>query len=332
MTALLVSHQCNVEYGTKLAAFAEREGRELELIVLPATRDARLSEADCARVEAAFFSGDVFPDYSRQFFSAVRKAPNLKWLHVFNAGVDHPIYREMLARGVRLTTSSGSTAAPIAQTAIAGLLMLARNFPHWTAAQRTRAWQPMEGRAVPSDLAGQTVLVLGVGHIGKAFARIARALGLYVIGVRRSARRPDDPVDEMHAPDDLAELLPRVQWLVAACPLTPKTRGLIDGEALARLPRGARVINVARGEIVNEPALIAALESGHLGGAYLDVFEQEPLPPDSPLWDMPNVVLTPHNSAAAAGNDRRVYEIFTDNLGRWLRGTALVNEVTASAN
>ncbi|MGQ0525571.1 MAG: D-2-hydroxyacid dehydrogenase, partial [Betaproteobacteria bacterium] len=283
MTALLVSHQCNLEHGTQLAAFAAREGRMLELIVLPAACDARLSAADCARVEAAFFSGDVFPDYSRQFFSAVRKASSLKWLHVFNAGVDHPIYREMLARGVRLTTSSGSTARPIAQAAIAALLMLGRHFPHWIAAQRRHVWQPLQGADVPQDLEGQTVLIVGLGHIGREIARIVRALGLNVIGVRRSARRPDDPADETHTPDALAELLPRAHWLVVACPLTPETRGLIDGEALARLPRGARIINIARGEIVNEPALIAALASGHLGGAYLDVFEQEPLPPDSPL-------------------------------------------------
>lgn len=332
MTALLLSHLCHADHGAELSALADRQGHKLDLIVLPPERDARLGETDCARVETAFFSGDIYPDHSRQFFSAARKAVNLRWLHVFNAGVDHPIYSEMLARGVRLTTSSGSTAAAIAQTAIAGLLMLARNFPHWIAAQRKRAWQPMEGRGVPQDLLGQTVLVLGLGHIGTAFARIAQALGLYVIGVRHSARQADDPVNELHAPDKLAALLPRSQWLVIACPLTPETRGLIDGALLSRLPQGACLINVARGEIVNEPALIAALENGHLAGAYLDVFEKEPLPPESPLWDMPNVLLTPHNSAAAAGNDRRVYEIFRDNLVRWMRGAPLVNEVRRAAN
>jgi phosphoglycerate dehydrogenase-like enzyme len=139
-------------------------------------------------------------------------------------------------------------------------------------------------------------------------------------------------VDELHAPHKLSELLPRAQWLVIACPLTAETRGLVDGDKLSRLPRGARVINIARGEIVNEPALIAALQSGHLAGAYLDVFEKEPLPSASPLWDMPNVLLSPHNSAAAAGNDRRVYEIFRENLARWMQGVALVNEVHRAAN
>jgi phosphoglycerate dehydrogenase-like enzyme len=311
----------------ELVQYAATERRGLELLVLPESREERLVEADCQRVEAAFFSPDVFPDFSRQFFSAARKSARLKWLHVFNVGIDHPIYAEMLERGVRLTTSSGSTAVPIAHTAIAALLMLARNFPRWIDAQRNRVWRPMQGNEVPADLSGQTALILGLGHIGREVARMAKALGLYIVGTRRTLRAVDNPVDELHAPDKVAHLLPRAQWLIIACPLTDETRGLIDAEAIARLPRGARIINIARGEIIQEPALIAALASGHLAGAYLDVFQQEPLPPDSPLWAMPNVLITPHNSGAAAGNDRRVFEIFRENLGRWMRGEALLNEV-----
>src|SRR3954469_9828853 len=138
MPVLLVSHRCHADRGSDLATRAARAG--LEVVALPAERDARLPDAVCARVAAAYFSGDVFPHFSRQFFSAVRKAPKLQWLHVFNAGVDHPIYTEMLERGVRVTTSSGTAAEPIAQTAIAGLLMLARNFPRWLAAQQARRW------------------------------------------------------------------------------------------------------------------------------------------------------------------------------------------------
>lgn len=324
---MLVSHRCNAEIGADIAETAARAGLALEIAVLPAEREARLPEADCARLDIAFFSGDVFPDYSRQFFSAVRKAPCLNWLHVFNAGVDHPIYAEMLARGVRLTTSSGSTAEPIAQTAIAGLLALARNFPRWLDNQRRHVWNPMQGPDVPRDLRGQTALVLGLGSIGGEIARLARALGLHVIGVRRGARKPGDAVDELHPPQRLSELLPRADWLVIACPLTAETRGMIDSERLALLPHGARVINIARGELVDEGALIAGLRTGHLGGAYLDVFKQEPLPADSPLWDMPNVFVTPHNSAAASGNEARVRAIFLDNLERWARGAPLVNEV-----
>lgn len=328
MTTLLVSHRCNADFGADITAAARAETK-LELLVLPADREARLADADCARIDVAYFSEDVFPEFSRQFFSAVRKAPGLKWLQVFNAGVDHPIYAEMLARGVRLTTSSGSTAEPIAQTAITGLLMLARNFPHWLESQKNHAWNPMRAPSLPRDLKGQTVLLLGLGHIGNEIARLAKALGLNVIGVRRSGRKSGDHADELHAPEALGGLLPQADWLVVACPLTPETRGMVNAGVLARLPQGARVINIARGEIIAEAALVAALESGHLAGAYLDVFEKEPLPPESPLWNMPNVLISPHNSAATSGNTRRVNEIFFGNLGRWGRGEPLVNEVSA---
>ena len=328
MTRLLLSHRCASVHGAEVAAAAAGGKFTLDIVPLPADRDQRLPAADCRRLDIAFFSEDVFPDFSRQFFSSVRKAPNLKWLHVFNAGVDHPIYAEMLARGVRLTTSSGSNAEPIAQTAIASLLLLARNFPRWLAAQRQHRWDPMRTPDVPHDLKGQTALILGLGNIGNEIARLARALGLRVIGVRRGGKKPGDYADELHPVTALDELLSRAEWLVVSCPLTAETRGLIDARALAKLPAGARVINVSRGEIVDEAALIQALKRRQLVGAYLDVFEKEPLPPDSPLWDMPNVIVTPHNSAAAAGNEARVNKIFLDNLGRWSRGEKLVNEVS----
>ena len=129
MTALLLSHQFHAQYAARVTAATAREKIRAEFLVLPPDPAARLPDADCARVEVAFFSGDVFPEHSRQFFSTVRKAPHLKWLHAFNVGVDHPIYAELLGRGVRVTTSAGSTVEPIAQTAIMGLLALARGFP-----------------------------------------------------------------------------------------------------------------------------------------------------------------------------------------------------------
>ena len=330
MSVLLVSHQLHAERGADLATQARAAGLALELVVLPADPEGRLADADYARLDCAFFSNDVFPVHSRQFFSTVRKAPALQWLHVFNAGVDHPIYTEMLQRGVRLTTSAGATAEPIAQTAMTGLLMLARNFPRWLAGQQERHWDPARVPDFPHDLVGQTALILGLGSIGAEIARLARVLGLKVIGMRRGPRRADDPVDELHPPGKLAELLPRADWLIVACPLTTDTRGLISAGMLARLPRGARILNIARGEIIDETALIAALREKHLGGAYLDVFAQEPLPAESPLWSLPNVIVSPHNSGAAAGNDERVYRMFIANLERWQRGAALINEVAAS--
>ena len=327
MTAVLVSHRCNTRFGADFVAAAARDGVELELLVLPADPEARIDDALAAHAEAAYFSGDVFPEFSKQFFSATRKASGLKWLQVFNAGVDHPVFATIIERGVRLTTAAGSTAEPIAQTVIAAMLYLARNFPRWMADQRNHQWDPMRAPDLPRDLRGQVMLVYGLGGIGMEIARLARMLGVYVVGVRRNASKTAH-VDEIHTPDKLPELLTRSDWLVIACPLTAETRGMIDANLLAKLPRGARVINIARGEIIAEPALIAALQSGHLAGAYLDVFAHEPLPGDSPLWDMPNVIVTPHNSSASAGSDARVNAIFLDNLKRWARSQPLVNEVT----
>ena len=324
--ALLMSHACHAMFGAELAAALARLSLPMDLLVLPADKDARAAEADVARIEVAFFSQDVFPHHSRQFFSAVRKAPHLKWLHAFNVGVDHPIYAELLERGVRVTTSAGTTAAPIAQTALTAMLMLSRGFPHWQKAQREHRWDPVRLQQSPRDLPGQTVLVLGMGHIGAAFSRLAKALGLHVIGVRRGPRKADDPVDEMHAPDQLDKLLPRADWLMLACPLTPETRAVFNAQRLALLPKGAHILNVARGECIDEPAMTAMLQDGRLAGAYLDVFAKEPLPQDSPLWSMPNVLVTPHNSTSAIGNERRVFDLFTQNLERWQRGDTLLYE------
>jgi phosphoglycerate dehydrogenase-like enzyme len=327
VTGVLVSHQFNATFGKDFVAAARRDGVDVDLLVLPPDPEARIADADSARADIAYFSSDLFPQFSKQFFSATRKAPGLKWMQVFNAGVDHPVFASVLERGVRLTTSSGTAAEPIAQTAIAGMLMLARSFPRWTASQRERKWNPLPLTEFPRDLRGQTLLIYGLGAIGIEIARLARLLGLKIIGVRRSAVRAEH-IDEMHTPDKLGELLPQSDWLVIACPLTNETRGMVNPKLLAQLPRGARFINISRGEVVDEPALIAALLSGQLGGAYLDVFAQEPLPAESPLWDLPNVIVTPHNSSASAGNDPRINALFLDNLRRWKTNQPLVNEVT----
>jgi len=325
--AALVSHRFNARWGAPLKQSAAESGLALELVALPEAADGRIADADAARADVAFFSSDVFPSHSAQFFSATRKTINLKWMQLFNAGIDHPVFASMLERGIKLTTASGTAAVPIAQTAITGLLLLARPFGHWMAAQRERRWDPLHAPKLPRDLQGQTVLVYGLGHIGKAFAKLAQALGLRVIGARRSARLADDPVDEFIPAGDFRKVLARCDWLVLTCPLTPDTRGLVDAGVLAALKPGAGVINVGRGEVVVEAALIEALQRGHLGGAYLDVFEKEPLPAESLLWDLPNVVVTPHNAAANDGNDARINTLFLDNLARHVRGEALLNEV-----
>lgn len=326
---LLVTRRWWERYGEETASLARQAGGRLLPLFLPHDPAARLDESERARITLAFFSGDVYPVYSRSFFAAVHGAPNLRWLHVFNAGVDNPVFGRILARGVRITTSSGSTARPIAQTAISGMLLLARPWRRWLDARSRRAWEPVPPEEVPADLEGQTITVVGLGAIGSEIARLARAFGLHVTGVRRSPATGAEPVDELVHPRDLDGVLPRTHWLALACPLTPETRGLIDARRIALLPPGACILNVARGEVVDEDAMIAALQTGRLGGAYLDVFAVEPLPPESPLWEMPNVFISPHNSAAAQGNEARVAAIFQRNVARWFRGEPLENEVGA---
>ena len=329
MTGILLSKGTLASYRDGLAAAAREAGLDARVLHLPDDPKTCFSPEDSASIEIAYLTRDIrFSEHYRAFGEAVSTASNLKWVHFVSTGVDqHPFLRNLVERKVRLTTSAGSNGEPVAQTAICGLLMLARNFPHWWAAQGRREWAPLRGDASPRDLKGQTVLILGLGSIGMAVARFCQALGMHVIGVRRSPRRPDDPVQEMHTLAALPDLLPRCDWVVLACPLTPETRRIVNAGTLARLPRGARLVNVARGGVVDEAALLQALKSGQLGGAYLDVFEKEPLPPDSPLWSLPNVILTPHNASVSSGNNDRATQIFFANLVQWAKGAPLQNEV-----
>jgi len=148
---------------------------------------------------------------------------------------------------------------------------------------------------------------------------ILRAAGMRVVGVRRTPAQPGDPVDEMVTPDQLLQVAARADWLINCAPLEEGTRGAVSREVIRALPRGSGFANVGRGGTVDEAALVEALKDGHLRGAYLDVFETEPLPPESPLWDLPNVILTPHNSSGSLGNRARSLEILRRNLAAWLR-------------
>ena len=328
MPLLLTTRRFLADYGDRLRQICAATDLHLEPVTLPDDIEQRLDPATLDQIEIVCFTGtfEADPVFTRRFLGSALRAPNLRWMHLPNAGVDHPVFGQFLERGVRLTNSSGAAAEPIAQTAVGGLLALARGFPRWHASQQRHEWAPH--RSTPRDLRGQRMLVVGLGAIGNEIARLAQALGLHVVGVRRSPRTVRDHIDEMHPPSGLHDLLPRTDWLVLACPLTDDTRRLIDADALARLPVTACVINVGRGQVIDESALVTALQSGHLGGAYLDVFETEPLPADSPLWDLPNVIISPHNSVAATGNSARVSEIFLRNLEHWARGEPLENEVT----
>jgi len=263
---------------------------------------------------------------TQAFYDALRGAPSLRWVHVHSAGADRPVYVDLRARGVDISTSSGANAAVVAQTALAGLLALARRFPQLMRAQRAGTWAPLIGSGLPRDLAGQTAVIVGWGPIGRQLAASLQLLGLRIVVVRSSAAAAVADVETL-AFEDIRRVLPRADWLLLACPLTERTRGLIDRAALALLPPGAHLVNVARGELLDEPALVEALAGGRLGGAFLDVFAQEPLPPDSPLWQLDNVIATPHSAGFSDGNEARVAALFIDNLGHWLAGGSLRNLV-----
>jgi phosphoglycerate dehydrogenase-like enzyme len=257
----------------------------------------------------------------------VEPAPNLKWLAVFSSGTDQPQYQQQMQRGVRLTTGAGAQAEPVAIAAVTGLLALARCVPHWLAAQQRRAWSPLLGAAVPPDLRGQTAVVVGTGHIGSVIARVLQSLGMKTIGIRRHVA-PAEHFDQVHALASLDTLLPQCDWLILACPLTAETRGLMSTQRLALLPRTAGLVNISRGEVIDEAALADALGNSRLRCAYLDVFTAEPLATESPLWALPNVLISPHNAGASTGTYGRGVEIYLRNLEAYLRAQPLENEAS----
>jgi phosphoglycerate dehydrogenase-like enzyme len=325
---LLLSVQAAREFGARIADVLRDRPHRLVHLEDPAQPDG--SHA----VDAAFLTRDVtagsgktqLSDALAGFYDILRRSPDLRWLQTHAAGADRPIYAELRQRDVIVTTGSGANARPVAQMAVAGLLALARRLPELMDAQRRRAWEPLLGVRAPRDLDGQTAVVVGLGPIGVQIARLLKALGLHVIGVRRQAT-PCPWVDETVELASIEQPLQRADWLVLACPLNNATRGLVNARTLALLPASARVINVARGEVVVERDLIPALRSGRLGGAYLDVVEQEPLSEESELWTLPNVIITPHCAGHTAGHYAAVGEIFLDNLARWHRGQPLRNTI-----
>lgn len=311
--AILVSDQVAERHAKALARAAP--GRPLAVL-----RGAS-PLADPEEVEIAFFSGDLFPERTRVLAKALHQAPGLAWFHSFAAGVDHPWFQGFLERGVRVTTSSGASAVPIAHTVMLYLLHLSRDMGGWQRDQAARVWNERD----VEDLSGRRIAVVGLGPIGLEVARLALAFGMDVVGLRREPRG-DEPC-ETRSLRELDALLPALDYLVLALPLTAETERLLDARRIALLPARARVVNVGRGRLIEEPALVAALEAGSLAGAALDVFEVEPLPEESPLWTLPNVIVTPHSAGTNPGNQERATEIFLDNLARYVRGEPLRNEV-----
>ncbi len=316
---ILLSEQA---LGQHHAAIAEVMGaRPFELVSIESAVASGRRDVD-----VAFISRDVTGRSTKHelapalqaCYSVLRESAPLQWVHIHSAGADRQVYVDLRARGVQIHTSSGANAEVVAQMALAGLLALARKFPQLMAAQRERRWAPRLGSDAPRDLAGQTVVLVGWGPIGQRIADFLRLLGMKLIVLRHSRPEPTHDGVRMVNFKDFATVLPQADWLLLACPLTEQTRHLVDAKALALMPRGAGLINVARGEVVVEQDVIDALRSGQLGSAYLDVFEHEPLSAESPLWGFGNVIVTPHTAGHSDGNTQRVVAMFLANLRRWI--------------
>ena len=328
MLNILVSTQFIARFGERFKAIGEAAGQPVTFMTLPNTPGARLTQAECERVDILFLDRDMrFDDQLHDAYAdGLLKMTNLKWSNYTSSGIGQQLHiAELNARGVITTSSTGSNAEPVAQTGFTMLMMLARGFGSHIHSQAKREWKPLRGAQLPNDLRGQTLLLIGVGFVGKNVAHYARAFGLKVIGVRRSPMQAGDPVDEMHPPSQLKALLPRADWVMVCCPLTKETRNLVDAEAFQCMKKGAKLINIGRGEVIDDKALLEGLRSGHIDGAGLDAHSEEPLPPTSPLWSMPNVIITPHNASASTGNEARSAEMFLKNFGHWVRGEPMFN-------
>lgn len=250
-------------------------------------------------------------------------APALKWLNVPSAGIEYLMPLDWLPPGVILTNNSGTHAPKAAESVTMAVLMLNARLPEIIAHQREAKWE----QVFTPLAAGKTVALVGLGNMGRASARALRALGLRVRGVRRYPA-PDDDVDEIFGRDAMHDALRDADFLVVAAPLTAETRGMIGGAELDCLKPGAGVVNIGRGPIVDYDALRHRLESGRLGGAVLDVFAEEPLPPDSPLWATRNLIAMPHvSSDDPAQYLPRALDIFFDNLQRMLNGEEMRNVI-----
>jgi phosphoglycerate dehydrogenase-like enzyme len=260
----------------------------------------------------------------------VRRAPNLEWVQARNAGAGEQLGAALQlsaedAARVKVTTSSGVHAGPLAEFAILGMLAFAKDLPRHQRDQRAHHWP--DGQTPVGELRGQTLLLVGVGAIGTETARLASAFGMTVLAVKRNLSGGVAHVDEVHPVSELRSLVGRADAIVITLPATDATRGLLDAETLAAVKPGAVLVNVGRGAVVDEAPLIERLQDGTFKGAALDVFAEEPLPDDSPLWDLDNVIVTPHDIALVEAEEERIVELFIDNLRRRLDGEPLRNEL-----
>jgi phosphoglycerate dehydrogenase-like enzyme len=273
--------------------------------------------------------------------NALELAPRLRWLQLHSAGANHLLDHPIMKSDVAITTVSGIHATPIAEYVFASILAYRWRVPLWTHCQREGRWPSGRwGLYARPELRDSTLGIVGYGSIGREVGRIGQAFGMRVLALHRSAGRTKEGYTSertgdaagsiparFYGPDALHEMLSECDYVVVSVPLTPETVGLIGPEELKAMKSSAYLVNIARGPIVDEAALAQAVEQGWIAGAGLDVFEQEPLPADSPLWALENVLISPHVAGFTPRYDERATALFAENLGRYLSGKPLLNLV-----
>ena len=280
-----------------------------------------------ARPDVAWGTSDLFREGAPvgRFFGLLRRLEGLRWFASPAAGFDAPVFAELAARGTRITNAHVNS-LPIAEFVLRAVLDEFQEAGTWRSQAAGPAWRIHDWR----EVAGTTWLIVGLGSIGGEVAVRARAFGARVIGCRRTPS-PGDPADLTITPDRLLEHVGEAEVIVLAAPATPATESLVDEAFLARVRPGSVLVNVARGSLVDEDALLDSLDAGRPGTAVLDVFRTEPLPADHPFWTHPSVRVTPHNAAGGLGRLHRQADLFDDNLDRYLAGEPLRNDVTEEA-
>jgi phosphoglycerate dehydrogenase-like enzyme len=282
---------------------------------------------------------------SDAFDRLLARAPHLAWVHSATSGVERALTPASRERGLVVTNARGVFSRPIAEYVLMMILAVSRRLPQLLELQRERTWQPLEG----AELRDVTVGIVGLGSIGRAVGALATAFGCRVVAIRRRPASDDDEargdeaqdgedrsfgevlLDRVGGPETLPELLGESDFIVLAAPLTAETEEMINAETLAMVKPGAWLINVARGRLIDERALLRALRDGPLGGAVLDTFRDEPLPPMSSFYDLPNVIVTPHTAWSSGRVLDRSVELFCDNLRRFAKGEPLLNVVDPAA-
>ena len=305
------------------------ENRPSAAALEPVTERAEVRFTEAHGLAEAMAGADVVFAYdflSTAIADAWHAAGSVRWVHIAAAGVDPLMTPEVRESEVVITNSRGVFDDAIAEYVLGQVLSFAKGFPRSLRLQDARTWQHRESERV----AGTRALVVGTGPIGRAVARLLRAAGLEVAGSGRRERTGDPDFGHVWATEDLHEALGEVDWVVAIAPLTDQTSGMFDADAFAAMQPHARFINVGRGELVRTDDLVAALRAEEIAGAALDVVSPEPLPEDHPLWEMPGVMITPHNSGDFVGWREALVELFADNFVRWVADEPLANVVDTS--